>query len=620
MCGILGSINIEKTHDYLKEISHRGPDAHGDAIFTLDQHEVHLLHHRLSIVDLSEAGKQPMAAFDQKAHIVFNGEIYNHLKIKESLSKISFNGHSDTETILNYFRVNGIREGIAQLNGIFGLAYLDLEKQLLFLARDRFGVKPLYYYFDDDQLLFASEIRPLKAHLQPAIDKGVVLTGQKMRYTPSPFTLYKGISKVAPGQLLTFDLKHKKIRVEKEYYMPYPRLETRKDTEQQLVQEYGDLFEKAVERQLMADVDIGILLSGGVDSALVATIAKQKSSSPVKAFTIGFEGDHSDLDETAYAQETAEVIGLQHYTKKIGFSDFLSTIEKAVKIVEEPIGTTSIIPMYFLASLASSHVKVVLSGQGADEPLGGYSKYRALHKLEMARNLRTLGPLIKNLDFAYKNKEYVRRFVDAVLPRNKVASWLAFNSVSSNQELTNLLVPSLANVGVEELKAIQQKVLGDWGPRVPANESLQNLFPYLDMHTSLSDDLLMYTDKLTMNFGLECRVPILDNDLITFIQSLKNSLKFNSKEGKLIHKAFAREYLPSKIINRRKLDFKSPTETWFREKTGELEDVFSKANEFKKLFNIEKVKLLLRNHKEGKNMEKQIFLLLSLNYLLANEV
>jgi asparagine synthase (glutamine-hydrolysing) len=324
MCGILGSINIPATPGYLDDIKHRGPDAEGAKSFCVNNHLVNLLHRRLSIVDLSEAGSQPMLSIDNKGCIVFNGEIYNHNEIRTALSETKYRGHSDTESILNLFRNKNINEALGELNGIFGIAYLDIENQKLFLARDRYGVKPLYYYYGAGKLVFSSEIRPIKSVINTEIDRGTLLNSMRMRYTPSPFTIYNEISKVEPGQLITIDLSVNNLAIQKEYFVKTPdKIGSVQGDYRKLIQTYGDFFEKAVERQLMADVDIGILLSGGVDSALVAAIAKQKTNGAIKAFTVGFEDQNSGVDEIAYAQQTADIIGLEHHATKISFSDFL---------------------------------------------------------------------------------------------------------------------------------------------------------------------------------------------------------------------------------------------------------------------------------------------------------
>ncbi len=617
MCGILGSVNFDNTSDYLNLIQHRGPDASGEECFEIGEHRVCLLHRRLSIVDLTEAGNQPMPSSDKIGHIIFNGEIYNHSELKKGMAKVPFRGHSDTETIVNYFRQKSIKKDLSNLNGIFAFAYLDLEKKQLYLARDRFGVKPLYYYFDGARMLFSSEIRPLKSCLNPNLDKGMLLNSLKMRYTPSPLSPFEEIKKVEPGQIITFDLQQKPITVTKKYFAQTVTLGSRKGEENKLVQIYGDLFEKAVHRQLMADVDIGILLSGGIDSALVAAIAKENLKIKPKAFTIGFDGEH-EADEINYAKQTANILGLEHFDKKIGYPDFIDAIEEIIKIVEEPIGTTSIIPMYFLSKLAASKVKVVLSGQGADEPLGGYYKYKALPFLEKARPFSGAANFLKNFSIIYNKNENVRRVLNAVQERDLISSWMEFNAISSLKEITDMLNPKVRENTLKLLNEKQGVLHSTWENRMPDQNHLKDLFLYLDSRTSLSDDLLMYTDKITMNHGLECRVPILDNDLMGFIESLDSQYKFNAKNGKIIHKQFAKKYLPSSIIERKKLDFKSPTEKWFRDNMNEIENILFGNKLFNDLFDENYVKQLLIAHRKGKNLEKQIFLLLSLNYLLED--
>ncbi len=616
MCGILGSINVANTGSLLDLIKHRGPDASGEMSFQIDSHKVHLLHRRLSIVDLSEAGSQPMFTHDKNGCIIFNGEIYNHEELKQKLPEIPFKGHSDTESIINYFNKYGLDNSIQDLNGIFAFAYLDIASQKFYLARDRFGVKPLYYSFQANQLLFSSEIRPLKKKLVPSFDKEALFTGLRIRYIPSPLTLYTNIRKVEPGQILIFDLSDNEIRLSKQYFTHHPeKIGYRKDSFKKLVNEYGDLFEKAVDRQLMADVEVGILLSGGIDSALVAAVAKKKSPSPIKAFTVGFEEGHDKIDEINHARETASILGLEHFYSRIDYTDFIQSFKKIVQIVEEPIGTTSIIPMYSLARLAASKVKVALSGQGADEPLGGYKKYKGLPWLEQAKTFKVIAPFSKLLSPFYQNKENARRLFSAMQEANPLKSYLAFNSIFSFSEIEKITtISERKNIkkGSERFKQL-------WEDRISVNTSLTNIFLHQDMHTSLSDDLLMYTDKITMHFSLECRVPILDNDLIFFIELLNKKYKFNSTQGKIIHKAFAKEYLPSSIIDRKKLGFQSPTNYWFKKHIEKIKAELSEGAIFNTIFQKDEVMKLLDSHAAGRNLEKQIFLLLSIYYLLEND-
>jgi len=559
-----------------------------------------------------------MNSADNKSCIIINGEIYNHLELKSQLENQMFNGHSDTETVVNYFTEYNIKKNLQNLNGIFAFAFLDLKREYLYLARDRFGVKPLYYYHDGDKLIFSSEIRPLKAILHPKVSRGSLMTSLKMRYISSPSTIYENINKVEPGQLLIFNLKED-IKLEKTYFIsPAKTLGSNKNDFKRLVLEYGGLLEKAVEKQLMSDVEIGILLSGGIDSALIAAISKEKSKSEIKAFTVGFEGNNPEIDETEYAIQTAEILGLRHYIKKIKYADFFNSIEKIFEIVEEPIGTTSIFPMYYLSESAAARVKVVLSGQGADEPLGGYNKYKALPWLETFRLLMFVVPTNSGVELLYKRHEALRRLITSFQCKNDIDALIAFNSILSTKEITGLLNSSNQNSNSKALLARENHFKQIWTRRSPGKSSLKNRFLYYDLRTSLPDDLLMYTDKLTMHFNMECRVPFLDNDLIAFIESIDSRYKFNSRRSKIIHKQFAREYLPSSIIERKKLGFRSPTKSWFIEQRPEIENLILTNLGSNTCFNIDAVKKIISNHSKSRNLEKQILLLLSLSYILKN--
>lgn len=555
-------------------ISHRGPDSNGSQMFSNDFHLIHLLHTRLSILDLSEAGHQPMMTDDGRGCVIFNGEIYNHDDIKSEISGITFKGHSDTETIVNHFGQFGIFNTLEKLNGIFALAYFDINTSKLHLARDRFGIKPLYYFFRDNQIMFSSEIRPLVSDFD-GYNEGAFFNCLRMRYNPAPNTIYEGIKKVEPGEVITIDLLSPQLTLKRKYFVRKSQIGYRSGEKKLLVKEYGTLFEKAVQRQLMADVEVGILLSGGVDSALVGAIAKQHSKLPLKAFTIGFDSGEHKSDEVDRAAESAQAIGLDHFYQRIEFSDFLSSLRKIVRIVEEPIATTSIIPMYALSKLAASKVKVVLSGQGADESLGGYKKYRGLIALEKIRNVKLFMTLTEHLGHLLKSKEKLHRMFSAMQAKTEIDSYLAYNEIIPLEVATNLIISGRQKEVLSKYDLQLKLMRSVLENRFPEDTSLRYIFPFYDTRTSLSDDLLMYTDKITMHFGMECRVPILDNDLIEFIESLKSNYKFNSLQGKIIHKEFARQYLPSSIIKRKKLGFQSPTDFWFRKHQLQLKKSIS---------------------------------------------
>lgn len=615
MCGILGCVNFKFKPESLDSIDHRGPDGSGSKNFTINGHDVTLAHRRLSIVDVSENGAQPMASGDGNSFITFNGEIYNHADLKPKMKFNNFKGHSDTETLINFFNEVNIGCSLKYLNGIFGFAILDQKNQKLYLTRDRFGVKPVYYYFKNNQLVFSSEVRPFKHYIEMAYDRENVIEGLKMRYVGAPDTIFNDIKKVEAGQVITFDLSKPEIEITKEYYVSTPKMGTKKQEFGSLVKEYGDLFEQAVERQLMSDVEIGVLLSGGIDSALVAAVAKNKSVKPLKTFTVGFKEGLFESDEIEMARVTAETLNLENIHVRTDFVDFIEDLKKIIRIVEEPIATNSIIPMYSLSKLTSEHVKVVLSGQGADEPLYGYRKYKGLIFLEHLEKYSFLRQGLKLTGIRKVKKEDVRRFYDAAVEKDMLTAYREYNSISSGNELSRLLNKS----GLTDTGTILRKKQGlfkeKWNARIPSGKAIIS-FPYLDLRNSLADDLLMYTDKLMMHFSVECRVPILDNDLIEFIESLHHSYKLSFSKGKIIHKKFAESYLPSSIVHRKKIGFATPASKWYTTHKQLIEDIICSNKEMIKIFNVNAIKEVLNTHEQNQNGEKQILLLLSLALLM----
>lgn len=609
MCGILGSVNVDFDQDLLDLIKHRGPDDSGIDSFLSGNNLVKLAQRRLSILDLSPAGHQPMISDCGDYAIIFNGEIYNHEELRNSLlKKGGFKGHSDTESILYYLIENGI-SGIKDLNGIFAIAFLDKKGNKLFLARDPFGVKPLYYKADNNSLLFASEIRPLKSKFND-LDKDALACLLRLRYNPSPDTLYKNIKKIHPGHYIEVSWGIDKVEFMEKSFLIKASEDIVYRNKKKEIDLYGNYFEKAVKSQLLSDVPVGILLSGGVDSAMVAAIAQKYSEFPLKAFTIGFEGDHYE-DEILDAEKTADFLGLEHYTKKITFGDFLSVIKKCSQIVEEPLATTSIIPMYYLSELASKYVKVVLTGQGADEPLGGYPKYKSellLNKIPSSLQNMMKGFLVNS---KFKN-EKIHRGISALGISDDAERFLATYEVFSNREIVDLI----NHEDVSSIKRIKYfyDILGCKNMKYGVERMMA-----LDTRMNLADDLLNYTDKITMNFALECRVPILDLELIKFIETLPYKSKLDLSNGKIIHKEFAKKLLPDEIINRRKKGFASPTSHWFKTESTTIKEILLKRNtSFAEVFDQNKVKEIILQHEKGYSKEKQIFLLLGVFYFLEN--
>lgn len=613
MCGILGSINVPFDIFHLNEIKHRGPDDYGMECFKIGLHDIQLAHRRLSILDLSEAGHQPMFTHCGQYALIFNGEIYNHLELREKLpGNIPFRGHSDTESILYYLKEFGI-EKVSDFNGIFAFAFLDLKQSKLFLARDPFGVKPLYLFSGDPgRLLFSSELRTIQmiAGPRPLNDDslGILL---RLRYNPAPDTLHQGIEKIRAGHYRSIDLQSDPFCMEKHFYGEgVPATHLYESGDGSLSRRYGHILEAAVQRQLLADVEIGILLSGGIDSAVVAAIAQKHSNNQLKAFTIGFDGEHTE-DEIENAQKTAEFLGLEHHCRRISFHDFLSTIKQCTKIVEEPLATTSMIPMLYLAQLAAQHVKVVLTGQGADEPLGGYKRYKAeLIRSKIPKGFIKLVPPLSRFSSGF-NKN-IQRGLKSIIIQDDIERFLSIYEVFTPKEILQL-------TGKKEEKAIERirNVYNTLSCR-QQKEPVERMMS-LDSRLNLADDLLNYTDKITMHFSMECRVPFLDLELVRFIESLPRNKKLNIRSGKLIHKQFARELLPDQIIHRKKMSFQSPTEKWFRQQSHDLEEILlTKNTYFAEVFHQDNVSKILSKHKKGENQEKEIFLLLSIFYWMES--
>ncbi|HLW31027.1 MAG TPA: asparagine synthase (glutamine-hydrolyzing) [Aequorivita sp.] len=610
MCGIIGSINSAFDLSALKLIEHRGPDASEIESFNVGEHHVNLGLVRLAIVELSEAGKQPMISSCGKFAITFNGEIYNHLDLRKQLPEIYFKGRSDTETILYYLIKFGI-DSVNDFNGIFGFSFLDIENQKLYLARDHFGVKPVYYLQDTEQFIFSSEIRPIK-YLQKnsAPDLQNLPTLLRLRYLPSPLTLHENIQKLKPGHFIAVDLSSDKLLYTEKYFPKEKSILSIKPVSNYL-EEYEIHLENAVKRQLMADVEVGILLSGGIDSALVTALAQKHYTGKLKTFTIGFEGAHQE-DEIEAAKETAEILGVEHFSKKITFDNFLSIFKETTRIIEEPLATTSVIPMYYLSQLASEHVKVVLTGQGADEPLGGYQRYQGeVISGKIPRGLiRSSKTIVSQVGI--KN-ERILRSASALGEKNDVQRFLNVYSIFGQKEILQLL--NSREEKAFNLISYFYNILACTKKRTSVERMMA-----IDIRMNLADDLLLYTDKITMNFSLECRVPMLDIELVKFMESLPAKEKVAFRKTKIIHKKYAQRILPERIINRKKYAFQSPTKIWFKNYNDQIRELLLKPGIFTEIFNVDALHKVLDDHLKGYNREKQIFLLLSIYYWLEENL
>lgn len=555
MCGIFGSsqrLSDGETRDVLGLLHHRGPDSCGHEWIGVGSGGVHFLHTRLAIQDLSVSGHQPMASADGRWWVTYNGEIYNHFELRDELDA-NFRGTSDTETLVEYLARYGIDRTVARLNGIFALAAVDRETGTLVLVRDHFGIKPLYYEAAGGSIRFSSELKPL---LRTGGSGGLHRPGLHsflaLRYIPSPDTLIEGVSRVPPGHYLAFDLTTGESRM-----VRYVEAETRRFEGgfDEAVTRYHALLAQAVERQMLSDVPIGVLLSGGIDSALVAALAREKSSR-FCAYTVGFGDQYADC-EIEDAAETARVLDIPHRFVTVTPADLLGSLDRVFQAVEEPLGTTSIMPMWYLSELARSEATVVLTGQGSDEPWGGYRRYQIELLLGRFPWLRHSMFRLPQTLTDLSDSDAVRRGLHCLGQTNTAHRFADAYALFNEREMSDLMQSRV------DYPVTQIQYWLSWLDAVDHIGDAERMMR-VDTRMNLADDLLLYGDKISMAFALEARVPILDVDLVAFIESLPLAYRTSLRETKRAHRAMASAYLPSSIINRKKKGFQVPFGEWSR--------------------------------------------------------
>lgn len=558
MCGVLGSVDLRINETTLTLLQHRGPDGHGLEAVNCANRTVWLGHARLSILDLSPAGHQPMQSRNRRWWVTFNGEIYNHLELRKELAG-QFRGHSDTETLVEMIAAQGVQSVLPRLNGMFAFAALDTLTGKLFLARDPFGIKPLYFVNNGDKLVFASEVRAVNAALQsagqpiPSLDRSVLQQFLTLRYTPSPFTLWQGVQRLAPGHLFSFDLTS---GASSQTCFVQATSQRFSGTLQEAIETYQSKLSKAVERQLLSDVPVGVLLSGGIDSALVAAMAKD-AGVLAPCFTVGFGAEHREceIDDAAH---TARVLGLPFNKVLISPEQLRSVLPSIVRSIEEPLGTTSVMPMWELVRRAREDVTVVLTGQGTDEPWGGYFRYQ----VELLRRMvgwpafwRAGGAMLSFWKGKPEALERGFRSLSEDEPSSQIIEAACLFTATERASLTGL---------AEDGGASGQ--LGHWlqwlapAPWLSGAERMMRV----DTRMNLADDLLLYADKISMAASLEARVPMLDTELVQFVESLPIEYRLRWGKSKIVHKAMAERYLPADIVHRPKKGFQVPFGDWSR--------------------------------------------------------
>jgi len=556
MCGVVGAIGLDPNEGVarraLLSLHHRGPDGPGDRRFRLGHVPVWLGHTRLPILDLSQAGAQPMSSHCGRWVISFNGEIYNLLELRNEL-QCAWRGHSDTETLVEAIAAWGIDRTLVRLNGIFAFAAFDTCARKAFLARDPFGVKPIYYRQSGKELLFASEIVGIRALCgeRNRIDRESLQTLLALRFVPSPHTLFEGIHRVTPGHVIRVDVSDWSV-VETPYVEP--QATTFVGTMDDAVEGFLERLQNAIKRQLLSDVPVGLLLSGGIDSALIAACVK-RIGFEMPTYTVGY-GNGQPECEIHDALATARAFGFQHHAVTVDPESLWETLPLASASIEEPLGTTSVLPMWHLTKRARQDVSVVLTGQGSDEPWGGYRRYqleimRAVFPLVSgARAMRLAMPLL-NLP------EHMARSLHSLAIDDVAGRFLAayeLFSPAQREALTQRGDDGGARVAIERWLA--------W-PGTTSRPMAMKMI-HIDARFWLADDLLLYGDKISMAFSQEARVPFLDHELMAFVESLPLSYRAGFRKTKIALRRAAGKLLPHSIIERPKKRFEMPFAQWAR--------------------------------------------------------
>ncbi|MGB7750239.1 MAG: asparagine synthase (glutamine-hydrolyzing) [Candidatus Acidiferrales bacterium] len=563
MCGICGQYNFgsqapvqrRDVEAMAKSIAHRGPDDDGYYI----SGPLGFGFRRLSIIDLS-GGHQPMSDREESVWVIFNGEIYNFIEIKRELQARGhiFRTESDTEVIVHGYKEWG-DDVLNHLNGMFGLAIWDVRKRRLVLARDAFGIKLIYYSIEGGRLSFGSEMRAVRATMKDRaeIDPTSLNLFLRNRFTPSPYTILKGIHKLAPGTKLT--VQDGNWEVSRWYqFKPSPFCPPKSLGEAK--EELLELYKRAIRRQLISDVPVGLLLSGGLDSALLLGLMNLNGDS-WPTYTVGYGSSFAD-DELADAAETARILGAKHSSITITKSIFEEALPKIVASLEEPIASSSIVPMYFVCERARQDVKVALVGQGPDELFGGYNRHLGIRYGALWSALPNwMRAPIASAVAALPRNEMLKRGVWSLGLTDRMRRYQNVLSLLPGPQ-----VDELFQDGVLEPDS-GDAVLKCWEDLVPLMGETDELggLQFLEVRSTLPDELLMYADKLSMAHSLELRVPFLDKEIVEYVERLPASMKVRNGSRKWLHRQVCRTYLPDSILKRPKRGFAvNVVDDWFR--------------------------------------------------------
>ena len=601
MCGVAGFLTTIPSMssnagaivtDMVDTIRHRGPNDSG--VWVDIDAGIALAHRRLSIVDLSQAGHQPMTSASGRYVIAFNGEIYNHLEIRHELDKLRYDsslamtgkdvfwrGHSDTETLLAGFEAWGIETTLKKTVGMFAIALWDREEKVLTLARDRMGEKPLYYGFQNKIFLFGSELKALKAHpnFLSEIDRDVLCLYLRHCYIPAPFSIYKGIQKLLPGTYIQVRLgtdSSSETLAPKAYWsmadvVAKGLASSFEGSDAEAIRALDSQLKKAIGLQMMADVPLGAFLSGGIDSSTVVALMQAQSTRPVKTFSIGF--DEEGYNEAEYAKAVAQHLGTDHTELYVSSAEAMGVIPLLGKMYDEPFADSSQIPTFLVSQMAKEHVTVSLSGDAGDELFCGYNRYLLADTWKKIEHVpfgarKFSGHLIKKLspatwDGIFQQAGKVKKFPSNMGEKlGKLANRL--EKVDGVNELYYSLVseidyPEQIVIGATEPKTwLTQK-----GMHSSFKDAKQHMM-FMDSMTYLPDDILVKVDRAAMANSLETRVPFLDHRVVELAWNLPMAMKIREGETKWILRQVLYQYVPQQLIERPKAGFGIPLGDWLR--------------------------------------------------------
>ncbi len=621
MCGIVGIVRFdgrpvrrEEIGAMVGSIVHRGPDDAG----VLVEDGIGLGMRRLSIVDLSPTGHQPMFNEDDTLAVVYNGEIYNHRDVRSRLDAAGhkFRGHSDTEVLVHGYEEFGARALLDHLAGMFAFALYDRARRRLFLARDGFGIKPLYLRRTSGQISFGSEIRALALDGAGGLSVAPEFSASYLRigYVPSPNTAFAGVTKVEPGTLVTIDLASGGMNVETFYRLKPATLEDRRPDE--LLDELRDLLNGSVRSHLMADVPTGLFLSGGLDSSALTVFANHHAAPP-KTFSIGFTSSDRG-DETKFAAAVAKRTGNENIRIDLGPAN-LGDLAPIVAAIEEPLADSAVLPLWYLCRGTGQHVKVALSGEGGDEVLGGYARYfwgsvvddlRPLLQRYAESVLVVTGRLPSRSLGIFNFARRVAKIADSV-PLEKHARYLAWFDIFSLDERRMLI--GQAGEAPDGLTDRYQRLFAD--AEEMALDPLQTL-QYVDCRTMLLDNLLMKADKLSMAHSLEVRVPFLTRKLVEFGLALPAAAKIGPLRDKRLMRRLLEPELGARIAHRPKRGFEIPADRWLREPaSASLRQKLQDGALVSALgFSRDTIRTLVERHLSGEDMGRKLFALTALEH------